>query len=441
MTKWPVLAALAVAGGIGAAAGYCFSRKGSHAPPAAPSEITPAEIATLQSASHELGRQNEVLFQALAEARQASEDKSQFLAKASHEIRNPMNAVLGMTELLLTTRLNPEQREYASAVRDSAASLLSLVNDLLEFSRASARAIQLQVTRFEPRGVAQSVVQLMRAKAQRRGITLTADIDDAVPEEVMGDPGRIRQVLVNLVSNAIRFTNKGGVAIVVRTADDGRRLRFEVHDTGSGIPASDLARIFEPFASAQPREGESSTGLGLSISRQLVESMGGRIEVSSKTGEGSVFSFELPCRMAEVADSLPAAGGREGVRILVADDNLVNQRLALRMLEKQGYDVDVVSNGMEAIKAVLRRQYSLILMDIHMPEMDGLQATDAIRQIETERHTPIVALTASALYDDVRKCLQAGMDDYLSKPFTTEALQGKLDRWLSRHPMAAAISA
>ncbi|MEZ5400682.1 MAG: response regulator [Bryobacteraceae bacterium] len=394
------------------------------------------DITEFHDTADESAQRNADLFDALAAARSAMEEKSRFLATTGHEIRTPLHGILGMTELLLTTRLTPEQRGYAQTVRDSSESLMGLLNDLLEYSRIEARGIEIHNAPYNPRDLVHAVVQLMTPKAAEKGLRIESEFAPGLSGLAAGDSGRVRQVLTNLVSNAVRFTDRGSIRIVAAPGAAPGWLLMKVIDTGIGIAQGDQDRIFDPFLQLPGAHRKGGSGLGLSISKQLVEAMGGKISVESTRNAGSTFWFEIPLAARRSGSDGDGEAARR--RVLVVEDNLVNQTLTRRLLEKNGYRVDVCENGVEALAATSNTNYDLILMDLQMPEMDGLTATEAIRGCEEAgpRRTPIVALTASVMPNDVERCRAAGMDDYLSKPFTPEALRAKVERWTRQHEPA-----
>jgi signal transduction histidine kinase/ligand-binding sensor domain-containing protein/CheY-like chemotaxis protein len=404
-------------------------------------------------------RQKREIEDLLRQSEEISRLKSEFLANMSHEIRTPMNGVIGMTQLVLETPLSDEQREYIATARDSAEALLVVINDILDFSKIEAGRMELALEPFAPRKCVADALAVFAWKAGDKGIRLRQEIDPAVPELLSGDADRLRQVLLNLVGNAMKFTERGEVVLKValdsRTdgPPGGRTLLFSVSDTGIGIPREKQSVIFEAFAQADgsARRRRGGTGLGLAISAKLVDLMGGSIRVESEPGTGSTFSFRIPFAIppagaaaAEIPTATPAGQpaplfphqpvpAADSLSILLAEDNVVNQLLAQRMIEKMGHSVTVADNGRKAVEAALRQTFDLILMDLQMPEMDGFEATASIREAEARpgaapRHTPIVALTAHAMAGDREQCLRAGMDYYISKPIDFAALRALVDR-------------
>lgn len=371
------------------------------------------------------------------DARRAEELKSTFLANMSHEIRTPMNGVLGMTELLLDTPTTPLQREYLETIRDSAGMLLGIINDILDFSKIEAEKLTIEQVSFDPAKELQEAMGLIRSKVAEKGLRLSIDTE-GLPKFVAGDPVRYRQILLNLVGNACKFTADGSIAVKGRVIADGPeriRLRFDVSDTGIGIAPEVQAKLFRSFSQADGSMTRryGGTGLGLAISKKLALLMGGDLTVESREGVGSTFTFEIEVGVAEwqpVAASTESTPG-EG-RVLLAEDNAVNRRIAKVFLEKAGFSVDVVENGREAVLAATTGLYALALMDVQMPEMDGLTAAAEIRRLEGEagaKRLPIVALTANAMNGDLERCLAAGMDDYMSKPVNQETMQRKAREW------------
>ncbi len=388
----------------------------------------------------------EVLRRANAALERASRAKSAFLATMSHEIRTPLNGVIGLTSLLQATPLSPQQSEYVSALHASGEGLLGLISDILDFSKIEAGQLSLEVRTFDPRRLVGEVVGLFTAQARAKGLGLNAQVDPLVPALLAGDAGRLRQVLLNLVGNALKFTAQGEVEIamsLVEESAEGALVRVAVRDTGIGIAPEAQAAMFEPFtqADASTTRRYGGTGLGLAIARRLVEAMGGQIGVESAPGQGSTFWLTLRlARNGAAEDVNPAAPparampGRRG-RVLVAEDNAINRLVVVGLLQSLGCEVETVEDGRQAAEAVGRGHYDLVLMDLHMPELDGFAATAAIRRREGAdgqgRHTPIVALTADALAGDAEKSRAAGMDDHLAKPLTRERLAAVLERWVT----------
>jgi signal transduction histidine kinase/ligand-binding sensor domain-containing protein/CheY-like chemotaxis protein len=395
-----------------------------------------ARTRELQEEVAERTRAERALVEAREAAIEASRLKSEFLANMSHEIRTPMNGIIGMTGLALDHPLPVQAREYLRIVQTSADGLLHVINDILNFAKIEAGRLDLVSVDFDLRELVDGLVALLGPQAAKKGLALRSEVSPDVPARLVGDPQRLRQVLTNLIGNGSKFTDHGEIrieVICVESSDPARPvgLRFSVVDTGIGIAETDLARIFEAFTqvdgSATRRFG--GTGLGLAISSQLVRLMGGRLEVASVVGQGSTFSFVLACGIADAQSLAPVRRPAftrtdRPLAVLLAEDGQVNQLLVRRLLEKAGHTVTVVDTGTQAVEALARTHYDVVLMDIQMPEMDGFEATISIRarELNGARRVPVIALTAHAMEGDRERCLAAGMDGYISKPIRPEIL-------------------
>jgi signal transduction histidine kinase len=403
---------------------------------------------TISSMRHSLeaDQANSSLLRSKEAAEAANVAKSQFLATMSHEIRTPMNGVLGALDLLRQTSLDMRQRRLVKTAAASGESLMDILNDVLDHSKIEAGKLVLASTPMSLYSVVASATALFRANAESRGLTITLNMADGVPDGVIGDAPRLKQVLLNLLGNGIKFTEKGGVTLSLSAVPEGpasRSITFEVEDTGIGIPAHALEQVFQPFHQVDSTRSRlrGGTGLGLAISQRIVEAMGGRIKVASRIGAGSVFRFTLTLPLARnvpppqqdsdfaALDSNAALGGT----VLLVEDNIVNRMIGAEMLKSFGVDVMEAEDGAQAVALLERQRVDLVLMDVQMPVLDGYAATRQARERESRLRlprVPIVALTANAFDEDAAQSVAAGMDAHLAKPYSRKQLRELLQRWL-----------
>ncbi|MCH1345800.1 ATP-binding protein [Pseudomonas aeruginosa] len=401
----------------------------------------------LDRASREQEQAISQLISAREEAEQANRAKSDFLAMMSHELRTPMNGVLGMLQLLETTEQTREQAEYTALATESTEHLLKVINDILDFSRIERGALELECIPFNLLELVQGSALVFQHSAQQRGLALELQIQAGLENiEVCGDPTRIRQILVNLLGNALKFTEEGAIHLSLEWQaldHDVLWLTCAVHDSGIGISPERLEHMFDAFQQADSSISRryGGTGLGLAIARTLAERMGGTLQAESKEGSGSTFTLEIPlpfqqspAHRQQAAGGAPPAPAAAGQEILLVEDNPVNQTVIEAMLRSLGYRVTLVADGIQAVRSAERQRYDAILMDCRLPVLDGYSATREIRAQENGRQVPIIALTANALQGDRENCLQAGMNDYLAKPFKRAELQRILQRWIGSQP-------
>jgi signal transduction histidine kinase/ActR/RegA family two-component response regulator len=398
-----------------------------------------ALVVQLEKSSQMLQEEGRVLEQARAGAERALRVKDEFVANMSHEIRTPMNGVIGSISLLVDSGVTEAQQEYVETIRSCGEALLSLVNDILDLAKIEAGKLTLEQTPFSLQKVVDDALAVVGPSAASRGLELRPCVEEDLRQfAVIGDPQRLRQVLLNLLSNAVKFTERGHVgveAFLASRSKDSAEVRFVVRDTGVGIPAQLQEAIFQPFTQADSSTTRryGGTGLGLSICKMLLTLMEGKLELTSEPGNGSAFSFTIRLRIAPMVEfpapetqcHLPSSLRR--LRILLVEDNPVNQKIALRLLESMGHHVDTACDGEQAVAAMEGLGYDLVLMDCQMPKMDGYAATRAIRRLERGRRTPIVALTANAMAEDRRRCLEVGMDDFLAKPVSRVRLSDLIE--------------
>ncbi len=411
--------------------------------------------------AHQINASNQRLHLALDEMRAAKEEaerasrsKTDFVSRMSHELRTPMNAILGFAQLLESEALTPEHRDYVGEINSAGSHLLELINKVLDLAKIEAGQLSIEQIPFDLRHTLNEVDALVSERAKGKGLDLRFSVASDLPARILGDPTRLRQVLINLIGNAEKFTQQGGIDIRITPVADATQIQFSVQDSGIGMDAETLTRLFQPFAQADESTTRKfgGTGLGLKISQDLVHAMGSEIQVESEPGKGSRFWFNLPVKPVPESDICPSKEvipGSEMVgnaveldaesplhgHLLLVEDNRINQVVASRMLDKLGLTHDIANHGEEALEKLATHAYDLILMDMEMPGMDGLEASIRIRAREAETGTkrmPIIAMTANAMHEDCERCLASGMDDHLPKPVERNKLGELLRTWLAR---------
>ena len=398
------------------------------------------DISDMKNREIEMTKQKE-------KAETMNDAKTQFLANMSQEIRTPMSGIIGMTELMFLTNMTKEQKEYLEIINFSSSTLLAIINDILDFSRIETGKLKLETIEFNIRDLIYKTCQILDFDARKKKISLKLNVQDKIKYNVVGDPLRINQIIINLLKNSIKYTEKGSIDVNLTetlSEDNKVRLFFEVKDTGIGFPKETLDNLFINISNSDysPDLEYKGTGLGLAIVKHLVRMMNGELKAESKEGTGSVVTFELPFEKSKPAEKIPKVGvekkvgGKkdDSISILVAEDNIVNQRLVKELLVRKSYNVVIVENGLKIFDAMEENKFDIILMDIQMPVMDGLEATSIIREIEkgTGRHTPIIGITAYSVKADKEKCLDVGMDDYLSKPFVKEEFYKIVEKYIKK---------
>ncbi len=408
-----------------------------------------AELLARVNSHLELKRSKEELLKAISAAEYALKTKSDFLANMSHEIRTPINGIIGMSDFLSGTELSQKQNEYLRIIKSSSDSLLQLINDILDFSKIEAGRIEQENIDFDIREMLNDAVKTLYFKASEKGLNMFLNVDENLPQIVVGDPTKIRQVLLNLISNAMKFTAQGSIdvkTVLINMTKSTVKIKFDIIDTGIGITSEGIKKLFKSFSQvdASTTRTYGGTGLGLAISKRLSELMGGEIGVISEPGKGSDFWFTVvlkrsyltqidkkPSKIIKTTGEKKAA--KQSLKILLAEDNIVNQKVATLHLERLGHVVEVAEDGKEAYKKFLSGNFDIVLMDVQMPVMDGFESTRRIRKFENQQNIlgkiPIIAMTANAMKGDREKCLDAGMDDYISKPFISESLHNVLNKY------------